>query len=149
MIGATNRPDMIDKAMLRPKRLGLPLYVPIPNQPSRYQILMTLTRHLRAKNKMEGVDLTSLSFSTEGYSGADLSALVQEASTLTLTESFKTAVPKPAVITAAHFQRALQKIRRSVSPEVCICLQFVCVLINLISILNFLNVIENCFLFFQ
>jgi len=118
VIGATNRPDMIDKAMLRPKRLGLPLYVPIPNQPSRFQILMTLTRHLRAKGKMVDVDLNALSYSTDGYSGADLSALVQEASTLTLTESFKSSIPTPAFITSSHFQRALKKIRRSVSPEV-------------------------------
>ena len=88
VIAATNRPDMIDPAMLRPKRLGILLYVPLPNAESRFKILTTLCRHLKRTGKLDGsVDLLKISQLTEGYSGADLDAVVHEAATLALSQS--------------------------------------------------------------
>ena len=78
VIAATNRPDIIDPAMLRPGRLDKLLYVPLPTKSDRLQILQTLTRKLPIN---EDVNLKQVSYSEEceGYSGADLSALVREA----------------------------------------------------------------------
>jgi ribosome biogenesis ATPase len=78
VIAATNRPDIIDPAMLRPGRLDKLLYVPLPTKEDRLSILKTVTRSLPIA---KDVVLKSVSFSEhcEGYSGADLSALVREA----------------------------------------------------------------------
>lgn len=79
VIAATNRPDMIDPAMLRPGRLDKSLYVDLPNQQERLSILTTLTR----KTPLDGsVDLSAIAADsrTEGMSGADLASLVREAS---------------------------------------------------------------------
>ena len=78
VIAATNRPDIIDPAMLRPGRLDKLLYVPLPNKQERLQILQTLTRTLPLEDL---VDLKVIVHSKDctGYSGADLSALVREA----------------------------------------------------------------------
>ena len=79
VIAATNRPDMIDPAMLRPGRLDKSLYVDLPNQQERLSILTTLTR----KTPLDGsVDLSVIAADsrTEGMSGADLASLVREAS---------------------------------------------------------------------
>eukprot|EP00054_Salpingoeca_dolichothecata_P015299 m.87838 g.87838 ORF g.87838 m.87838 type:complete len:841 (+) comp21425_c0_seq2:168-2690(+) len=78
VIGATNRPDIIDPAMLRPGRLDKFVYVDIPNAEARYEILQTHAR----KVTLDGVDLRVLANDTrcEGFSGADLAALVRESS---------------------------------------------------------------------
>ena len=78
MIAATNRPDIIDPAMLRPGRLDKLLYVPLPTKEDRLSILKTLTRSLPLT---KDVLLKSVCYSQhcEGYSGADLSSLVREA----------------------------------------------------------------------
>ena len=78
VIAATNRPDIIDPAMLRPGRLDKLLYVPLPSKEDRNQILNTICRKVPLSNE---VDLKKISLDPqcEGYSGADLSALVREA----------------------------------------------------------------------
>lgn len=78
VIAATNRPDIIDPAMLRPGRLDKLLYVPLPSKSDRHSILMTVTRSLPMS---EDINLKEVALSKEcdGYSGADLSALVREA----------------------------------------------------------------------
>lgn len=78
VIAATNRPDIIDPAMLRPGRLDKLLYVPLPTNEDRLSILTTVTRSLPLS---KDVNLRDIAFShqCEGYSGADISALVREA----------------------------------------------------------------------
>ena len=78
VIAATNRPDIIDPAMLRPGRLDKLLYVPLPNSEDRLQILRTCCKKVPLS---EDVDLVSIANSPllEGFSGADLSALTREA----------------------------------------------------------------------
>jgi len=78
VIAATNRPDIIDPAMLRPGRLDKLLYVPLPTSEDRLQILQTLTRSLPLDPSLDLVPV-ACSLSCDGYSGADLSALVREA----------------------------------------------------------------------
>ena len=78
VIAATNRPDIIDPAMLRPGRLDKLLYVPLPSREERQQILETLIKKLPMA---DNIDLGAIAHSDrcEGFSGADLSALVREA----------------------------------------------------------------------
>lgn len=78
IIAATNRPDIIDPAMLRPGRLDKLLYVPLPSIDDRLSILKTTVKNVPLA---DDVDLKKISESPqcEGYSGADLSALTREA----------------------------------------------------------------------
>ena len=83
VIAATNRPDIIDPAMLRPGRLDKLLYVPMPGKEDRHSILKTVCRTVPID---ADVDLKKIAYDaqSEGYSGADLSALVREAQMCTL-----------------------------------------------------------------
>lgn len=78
VIGATNRPDMIDEAMLRPGRFETPLFVDLPGPNERSEILTTLIRDKPVDNMAEIVEVAR-SESCNGYSGADLGALMREA----------------------------------------------------------------------
>eukprot|EP00467_Chlorarachnion_reptans_P024091 CAMPEP_0114494788 /NCGR_PEP_ID=MMETSP0109-20121206/4844_1 /TAXON_ID=29199 /ORGANISM="Chlorarachnion reptans, Strain CCCM449" /LENGTH=324 /DNA_ID=CAMNT_0001671859 /DNA_START=27 /DNA_END=1002 /DNA_ORIENTATION=+ len=83
VIAATNRPDIIDEAMLRPGRLDKLLYVPLPSPGARVSILKVSTRKTPLA---KDVDLKALAFRDEarGFSGADVAALVREATTQAL-----------------------------------------------------------------
>ena len=76
VIAATNRPDMIDEAMLRPGRLETPLFVDLPGPNERVEILTTLVRGKPVNNIGQIADVARV---CEGYSGADLGALLREA----------------------------------------------------------------------
>lgn len=108
VIAATNRPDIIDPAMMRPGRLDKILFVPLPEEGERRSILTALTRNTPV------VDLNTemLAQNTVGFSGADLSALVREAACLALRQ-----VEPPYIVTQAHFNEALHKVRPSVTPH--------------------------------
>ncbi|KAF9596161.1 hypothetical protein IFM89_007479 [Coptis chinensis] len=69
IIGAANRPDVIDPALLRPGRLDQLIYIPLPDEDSRYQIFKSC---LRKSPVSEGVDLNALASFTQGFSGADI-----------------------------------------------------------------------------
>jgi transitional endoplasmic reticulum ATPase len=77
IIGATNRPDIIDPAILRPGRLDQLIYIPLPDHKSRVAILKS---NLRKSPVAADVDLEFLARSTEGYSGADLTEICQRVS---------------------------------------------------------------------
>ncbi|EME30581.1 Nuclear valosin-containing protein [Galdieria sulphuraria] len=114
VIAATNRPDMIDPAMLRPGRLDKLLFVPLPDKYGRKAILETLTRKMPLA---DDVSLENIAFHvhTEGFSGADLSALVREAATESLRS---TGVDETFLqVKAEHFEKALKKVRPSVSSR--------------------------------
>lgn len=82
-IGATNRPDILDEALIRPGRLDQLIYIPLPDEASRYSILKA---GLRKTPVAEDVDLHYLSKITEGFSGADLAELSQRASKAAVRE---------------------------------------------------------------
>ena len=77
IIAATNRPDIIDPAMLRPGRLDKLLYVPLPSKEDRLSILQTITQELPIE-KDKSINLEEINEKTDGFSGADIAALVRE-----------------------------------------------------------------------
>ncbi|KAG2382667.1 hypothetical protein C9374_005247 [Naegleria lovaniensis] len=113
VIAATNRPDMIDPAMLRPGRLDKLLYVKLPNEKERIQVLQTIAR----KTPMSpNVNLDEIAKLCENFSGADLSALVREAATCCLKESIQNNTDN-LIVTREHFKVALRKVHPSVSEK--------------------------------
>lgn len=74
IIGATNRPDIIDPAILRPGRLDQLIYIPLPDEKSREAILKA---NLRKSPIAKDVDLTYIAKITQGFSGADLTEICQ------------------------------------------------------------------------
>lgn len=86
VIGATNRPDQIDPAILRPGRLDQLIYVPLPDEPARLSILEAQLR----KTPLEpGLDLSSIAKASQGFSGADLSYIVQRAAKYAIKDSIE------------------------------------------------------------
>ncbi|KAJ1672532.1 Ribosome biogenesis ATPase rix7, partial [Spiromyces aspiralis] len=125
VIAATNRPDMIDPAMLRPGRLDKLLYVELPTAPERYEILRTLTKRTPLD---ASVDLREVASHRrcEGYSGADLASLVREAAVAALRsiiagtkgsaeDAFQHADVGSVQVSKAHFEAAFANVPPSVS----------------------------------
>ena len=109
VIGATNRPDLMDPSALRPGRFDRLIYVPPPDERGRYQILKIYTRKMPLA---EDVDLAKLAAMTEGYSGADLESLCREAGLAALRRS-----PDAELVTWADFQEALKLVKPSINPQ--------------------------------
>ena len=86
LIAATNRPDVLDPALLRPGRFDRQISVDAPDLAGRTQIL---TVHSRGKPLAEGVDLKSVGKRTPGFSGADLANVLNEAALLTARKGLK------------------------------------------------------------
>merc|ERR1719430_2678278 len=84
IIGATNRPDIIDPAILRPGRLDQLIYIPLPDDGSRMAILKS---NLRKSPVAKDVDLSYMAKMTRGFSGADLTEICQRACKLAIRES--------------------------------------------------------------
>ncbi|OUM68902.1 hypothetical protein PIROE2DRAFT_68639 [Piromyces sp. E2] len=136
VIAATNRPELIDSAMVRPGRLDRMLYVDLPTAPERLDILKTITK----KTPLDStIDLEKIANDPrcEGFSGADLASLVREASVTALRTSIyknESSIKKSTLsltdvlpdtkkvdhiyVCPSHFDVAFTKIVRSVSPKV-------------------------------
>jgi SpoVK/Ycf46/Vps4 family AAA+-type ATPase len=108
VIAATNRPDIIDPALLRPGRFDRQILVPTPDEKSRLEILRIHTKSM----PLTGVDLEMLAKGTEGFSGADLEALAREAAMNALRKDMKA-----DKITKRDFDKALKEIKPSVSED--------------------------------
>jgi transitional endoplasmic reticulum ATPase len=109
VLAATNRPDMLDPALLRPGRLERQILVPAPDEETRLKILQIHTKNMPLK----GVDLKKLAKLTENYSGADLEALCREAAITALREN-----KKAKEVTMKHFQKALKKVAPSLNEKI-------------------------------
>jgi len=109
VIGATNRPNLIDPALLRPGRFDELVYVSVPDEGGRRHILGI---HVEKMPLAGDVDLDSLARRTERFTGADLEDLVRRAGLMALRDSLDT-----SEVTMAHFERALTETRASVTPE--------------------------------
>ncbi|MEM0480609.1 MAG: CDC48 family AAA ATPase [Candidatus Aenigmatarchaeota archaeon] len=113
VIAATNRPDILDPAILRPGRFDRLIYVPPPDEKARLEILKIHTRNVPLA---KDVDLKEIARKTENYSGADLEALVREAAILALREAIEKN-KDPKEVRMKHFEIALEKVKPSISKE--------------------------------
>ncbi|XP_028678498.1 transitional endoplasmic reticulum ATPase-like [Erpetoichthys calabaricus] len=132
IIGATNRPDIIDPAILRPGRLDQLIYIPLPDEKSRVAVLKA---NLRKSPIARDVDLNYLAKITDGFSGADLTEICQRACKLAIREAIEAEIrlererqrhadtamdddsdPVPE-IRRDHFEEAMRFARRSVSDN--------------------------------
>mmetsp|Transcript_12639 Transcript_12639/g.26722 ORF Transcript_12639/g.26722 Transcript_12639/m.26722 type:complete len:921 (-) Transcript_12639:1766-4528(-) len=133
VIGATNRPDIIDPAVIRPGRLDQLIYIPLPDLASRIAIFKAA---LRKAPVDPSIDIEILARSTHGFSGADITEICTSASKLAIREAIlaeedrlkKVAAgeleedegkmdPSEMLITKRHFNFAMSKARRSVSEQ--------------------------------
>merc|ERR1711981_1348569 len=133
IIGATNRPDIIDSAILRPGRLDQLIYIPLPDEDSRKSILKS---NLRKTPIAKTVDLNYMAKVTKGFSGADLTEICQRAVKLAIRENIEQDIKRErarqaaggamevddgsddtAEVTKKHFEEAMRFARRSVSDQ--------------------------------
>ncbi len=121
VIATTNRPDLIDAALVRPGRLDRHVHVPVPDEEARRKIFEV---HTRGKPLAEGVDLDDLAARTDGYVGADIEAVCREAS-MAATREFISSVDPEEVddtvgnvrVTTEHFEEALEEVGPSVDDD--------------------------------
>lgn len=134
IIGATNRPDIIDGAVLRPGRLDQLIYIPLPDQGSRHNIFKSA---LRKSPISKDVDIEFLAKTTHGFSGADITEICQRACKLAIRECIEKDMKRDREmkekgaevmdgmeledlvpeITRGHFEEAMKFARRSVSDN--------------------------------
>ncbi|RSM46589.1 ATPase [Actinoplanes sp. ATCC 53533] len=108
VIGATNRPDLIDPALLRPGRLERLVFVPPPDAEARSAILRASAKSV----PLDGaVDLDELGAALEGFSAADCAALIREAALSAMRESLDA-----STVTADHVATARKRVRASLDP---------------------------------
>jgi transitional endoplasmic reticulum ATPase len=109
VIGATNRPTLLDPALLRPGRFDELIYVPVPEVEGRLQILKI---HTSGMPLASDVDLQHLADATRGYTGADLEDLVRRAGLQALREDLQA-----TQVEMRFFDEGLKETRASVTPE--------------------------------
>ncbi|KAL9189386.1 hypothetical protein ACHAXT_009061 [Thalassiosira profunda] len=135
IIGATNRPDILDPGIMRPGRLDQLIYIPLPDYESRMSIFKA---NLRKSPVADDVTFELLAEVTDGFSGADITEICQRAAKNAIRESITAeierqrrveagemtqeeadALPDPVpYITRAHFEDSMGKARRSVTPDI-------------------------------
>ncbi|MFA5415888.1 MAG: CDC48 family AAA ATPase [Methanoregula sp.] len=127
ILAATNRPDMLDDALLRPGRLERHIYVPAPDEASRKKIFEVYISGEEGNIIAKDVDIEGLVKQTDGYVGADIEALVREAKMAavrdflsvmdTKSEQERTDAIKNVMITKAHFDAAMGRVKGSLDRE--------------------------------
>ena len=130
-VGATNRPDILDDALLRPGRLDQHIYIPLPDKASRFSVIKSC---LRKSPVAKNVDLNFIADLTEGFSGADITEVCQRATKVAIREAieaeakYKAAMeldpsladtvqkdPVPE-LTRKHFEESLRSATKNVDP---------------------------------
>ena len=134
IIGATNRPDIIDTALMRPGRLDQLIYIPMPDYESRLSILRAT---LRKSPIAKDVDLAYLASQTDKFTGADLTEICQSACKIAIREEIERDIERQRIkdeagddmedddededtmpeILSKHFETAVRNARRSVSDR--------------------------------
>jgi len=135
VIGATNRPDILDPGIMRPGRLDQLIYIPLPDSDSRVSIFKA---NLRKSPVSDDINIDQLADATDGFSGADITEICQRAAKNAIRDSITAgierqkrveagemtqeetdALPDPVpAITKTHFETSMSKARRSVGPEI-------------------------------
>ncbi len=108
IIGATNRPEIIDSALLRPGRFDRMILIGEPDEAARKHILEIHTK----KMPLKGVNIETLAEKMEGYTGADIEGVVREAAILALRKN-----SKAKEVTMKHFDTALEQVSPSVTED--------------------------------
>ncbi len=108
VLGATNRPELVDPALLRPGRLERRVYVPPPDAEARTAILTATSKNTPLASD---VDLAAVASTLDGYSAADCAALIREAALTAMRESLEA-----HEVTAAHLETARKTVRPSLDP---------------------------------
>ncbi|MFB0561053.1 MAG: CDC48 family AAA ATPase [Candidatus Lokiarchaeia archaeon] len=115
VVAATNRPDIVDPALLRPGRFDRIIYIPVPDEKSRLEILKIHTSQCPMD---KDVELKELAERTEGYTGADITAICNEAIMIAIREYImnnqideKTEDFQIYIIRRRHFEKALEKVK--------------------------------------
>ena len=109
VIGASNRPDIIDTALLRPGRFDRVTHVSVPDENARIEIFKLHTKDM----PLNDVDIYELAKKTEGYVGSDIEAVCREAAIFALRENIKS-----SEVVKRHFESALKKVKASVNKEI-------------------------------
>jgi len=109
IIGATNRPDIIDPSLLRPGRFDRLIMTPAPDIEAREEIFKIHTKDMPLASD---ISLLDISYQTEGFSGADIEGLCREAAMIALRENIKSSKVKKE-----HFERALESVRASLTED--------------------------------
>ena len=110
VLAATNRPDMVDPAVLRPGRFDRLIYVPPPDERTRLQIFKIHTRNMPLD---EDVSLERLAAMTEGYTGADIAAICREAAMNAIRRNPETG----GKVKMEDFRRVMEAIKPSITPD--------------------------------
>ncbi|MFX1481220.1 MAG: AAA family ATPase, partial [Promethearchaeota archaeon] len=110
VIAATNRPDILDPALIRPGRIDRILLVPAPDKKARLEILKIFTRDMPLANNIKLEQLTEV---TENFSGADIETWCREAAMIALRENIRA-----RKVTLEHFKEAREGIHPSISKEI-------------------------------
>jgi transitional endoplasmic reticulum ATPase len=110
VIGATNRPDIIDSSLLRPGRFDRLILTPAPDYSSRFEIFKIHTRNMPLDSDVSLEDLARM---TGSFSGADIEALCREAAMIALREDVR--ITK---VSSKHFSTAMQGIRASLTEDI-------------------------------
>jgi len=110
VIAATNRPDILDPALIRPGRIDRILLVPAPDEDGREQILNIFTKDMPLA---ANIDLKELNKKLDGFTGADVETLCREAGMIALRENLRA-----RKITGDHFKTALESLYPSITQEI-------------------------------
>jgi len=110
VIAATNRPDILDPALIRPGRIDRILLVPAPDEQGRKEILKLYTNGMPLANN---VDIEDLNKKLKGFSGADIETLCREAAMIALRENIRA-----RKVTLEHFKQASEFVYASITPEI-------------------------------
>ena len=108
VVAATNRPDIVDPALLRPGRFDRIILTPVPNEKARIEIFKVHTKGMPVK-----VDMQKMAKMTDGYAGADIEAVCREAAIYALRENFQA-----KSVEEKHFMDALNKVKPSITEEI-------------------------------
>ncbi|MFH1836402.1 MAG: CDC48 family AAA ATPase [Methanobacteriota archaeon] len=116
IIGSTNRPDLLDEALMRPGRLDKIIYVPFPVEESREKIFKV---HMKKMNLDSDIKMDEMVKATENYSGADISAICREAGMNAIRDSIELSKDKPTSrkVAMKHFRQALKQVKSSFNEE--------------------------------
>jgi len=119
VVAATNRPDMIDKALMRPGRLDRIEYVPLPDEKTRLKIFQI---HTKRKPLDSNIDLSELAQKTQNYSGAEIAAVCNEAALKALETNLQnseenTKDDHELKVNSKHFQEALEVVKPRIEPN--------------------------------